>query len=101
MYKKMFVGNLSYVTSENEVRKAFEQYGFVGSVRVITDRETGRSKGFGFVEMEADDASKAIGALNGTQLQGRTIMVNEARPLERSAAGHGASRSEMSHRSRY
>ena len=83
MFKKMYVGNLSYVTPESEVRKAFEQFGSVESVRVIVDRETGRSKGFGFVEMSSDqEAQSAIEALDKKEYEGRTLTVNEARPME-------------------
>ena len=63
MSKKMFVGNLSFQTTESDVRSAFEQYGTVESVAIITDRDTGRSKGFGFVEMSEEDANKAIAGL--------------------------------------
>ena len=81
MAKKMFVGNLSFQTTESDIRAAFEQYGAVESVAIITDRDTGRSKGFGFVEMtNADEAEKAIAALNGTELGGRQLTVNEAKP---------------------
>ncbi len=79
MPKKIYVGNLNYATEENELEKLFTQYGTVTSCRVITDRYTNRSKGFGFVEMEdAESADTAISALNGTELSGRTLKVNEA-----------------------
>ena len=79
MTKKIYVGNLNYATEENELEKLFTQYGTVTSCRVITDRYTNRSKGFGFVEMEdAESADNAISALNGTELSGRTLKVNEA-----------------------
>ena len=65
MAKKMFVGNLSFQTTESDIRAAFEQYGAVESVAIITDRDTGRSKGFGFVEMSEEDANKAIAGLSG------------------------------------
>jgi len=75
------VGNLSFNTSEDELRQLFEAYGQVDRVSIMTDRDTGRSRGFGFVEMtNAEDGEKAIAALNGSQLGGRTLNVNEARP---------------------
>ncbi|MGM0596670.1 MAG: RNA recognition motif domain-containing protein [Myxococcota bacterium] len=77
----IYVGNLSYNTSEEELKQAFEAHGSVDSAKIITDRGTGRSKGFGFIEMpENDEAQNAINGLNGTDLGGRTINVNEARP---------------------
>ena len=89
--KNIFVGNLDFNTSEEELRQAFEGYGQVDRVSIMTDRETGRSRGFGFVEMtNAEDGEKAIAALNGTQLGGRTLNVNEARPkAERTGGGGG------------
>jgi len=81
--KKLFVGNLSFQTTENDLSSLFSQAGEVESVRIITDRDTGRSKGFGFVEMSDDNAEKAIAQFNGTQLDGRALTVNEARPLIR------------------
>ena len=78
---KIYVGNLSYSTSEEDVRTAFSEFGAVDSVDVIMDRGTGRSKGFGFVEMSVDtEGQAAIDALNGKDLKGRTMKVNEARP---------------------
>jgi RNA recognition motif-containing protein len=78
---KLYVGNLPYSTTEEEIRQAFEAFGNVDSVDVIKDRYTGESKGFGFVEMaDRSEAQKAIEGLNGTELGGRTITVNEARP---------------------
>ena len=87
--KNIFVGNLSFNTTEDELRKAFEAYGQVDRVSILTDRDTGRSRGFGFVEMaNAEEGEKAIAGLNGTQLGGRTINVNEARPkAERAGSG--------------
>ncbi len=79
MPKSIYVGNLPFNTSEEEIRALFAQYGTVHSVKLITDRETGRPRGFGFVEMEARDAETAIGELNGTSFQERAIRVNEAR----------------------
>ena len=77
----IYVGNLKFETTEDGLRKAFEVHGEVSSVNIISDRETGRSRGFGFVEMPSDaDAQKAMDALNGSQLDGRTLTVNEARP---------------------
>ena len=76
--KKIYVGNLSYDTTEDQLRQIFGEHGEVSSVNIITDRETGRPRGFGFVEMEGADA--AISALNETEVGGRTLTVNEARP---------------------
>jgi RNA recognition motif-containing protein len=81
MAKNIYVGNLPWSTTEEEVRSAFAQYGEVHSVNLIEDRETGRPRGFGFVEME--NGEEAIRALDGTDFGGRTIKVNEARPRER------------------
>jgi len=89
--KNIFVGNLSFNTNEDELRQIFEVYGQVDRVSIMTDRDTGRSRGFGFVEMASnEDGEKAITALNGSQVGGRTINVNEARPkTERSGGGGG------------
>jgi cold-inducible RNA-binding protein len=89
MSKKLFVGNLSFQTTESDVTSAFEQCGAVESVSIITDRDTGRSKGFGFVVMEEDGANKAIATLNGAQLNGRTLTVNEAKPMVKRDFGGG------------
>ncbi|MBT3274090.1 MAG: RNA-binding protein [Spirochaetales bacterium] len=79
----IYVGNLSYDVAEDDLRQAFEAFGQVTSARVISDRDTGRSKGFGFVEMSNDaEAQSAISGLNSTELQGRALKVNEARPRE-------------------
>jgi len=78
----IYVGNLSFDSNEQAIRKLFEQYGTVHSVKMIEDRDTGRSRGFGFVEMDADAANAAIQALNGKDLDGRALKVNEARPRE-------------------
>jgi RNA recognition motif-containing protein len=88
------VGNLSFNTNEDELRQLFESYGQVDRVSIMTDRDTGRSRGFGFVEMASnEDGEKAITALNGSQVGGRTINVNEARPkTERSGGGGGGGR---------
>lgn len=92
--KNIFVGNLSFNTNEDELRQLFESYGQVDRVSIMTDRDTGRSRGFGFVEMASnEDGEKAITALNGSQVGGRTINVNEARPkTERSGGGGGGGR---------
>jgi RNA recognition motif-containing protein len=79
MAKKLYVGNLSYSTEEANIRKLFEAHGEVVSINLITDKYTGQSKGFGFVEMATDEAAKAaMSALNGQQIDGRAIRVNEA-----------------------
>lgn len=92
--KNIFVGNLNFNTSEDELRQLFEAHGQVDRVSIMTDRETGRSRGFGFVEMaNAEEAERAIAALNGAQMGGRTLNVNEARPKpERSGGGGGGGR---------
>lgn len=83
MAKKLYVGGLPYSTSDVELREAFEQAGAVSSAIIIMDKMTGRSKGFGFVEFAADaDADKAIDMWNGKDFGGRTLTVNEARPME-------------------
>lgn len=83
MAQKLYVGNLSYSTTDDSLRDAFAEAGSVATATVITDRATGRSKGFGFVEMASDaDAEKAIALWNGKDLDGRTLVVNEARPFE-------------------
>jgi RNA recognition motif-containing protein len=95
MAKKIYVGNLSYTTTDDSLRDAFAQAGQVASAKVMTDRETGRSRGFGFVEMASDDeADKAIAMWNGKELDGRALKVNEARPLEPRAprANYGGGR---------
>ena len=89
MSKKLFVGNLSFQTTESDVTSMFEQCGAVESVSIIADRDTGRSKGFGFVLMEEEGASKAIASLHGSQLNGRTLTVNEAKPMVRRDFGGG------------
>ncbi len=88
--KNIFVGNLSFNTNDDELRQAFEAYGQVDRVSILTDRDTGRSRGFGFVEMSNNaEGEKAITALNGSQLGGRTINVNEARPKAEHGGGGG------------
>ena len=81
--KNIFVGNLSFSTTEDSVRSYFEPYGTIDRVSIITDRDTGRSRGFAFVEMPNDaEATTAIEKLNGSDLDGRKLTVNEARPME-------------------
>ena len=87
---KIYVGNMSFDSNESELRKAFEAHGTVDSVNIITDRDTGRPKGFGFVEMSNDEeAKKAIEALNGKDFMGRALNVNEARPRPEGGRGGG------------
>lgn len=87
---KIYVGNLSYRTNEEELRHVFEQYGAVDQVDIITDRETGRSKGFGFVEMSNNgEAQAAIDAMDGKEISERTLKVNEARPKPPRSGGGG------------
>lgn len=84
----IYVGNMSFDTSESDLEAAFATYGTVSTARVATDRETGRARGFGFVEMNNEsEAQAAIAGLNGTDLQGRTLTVNEARPREERGSG--------------
>ena len=79
----IFVGNLAFSATDHDLRQLFEQYGVVDTINVITDRDTGRSKGFGFVEMPESQAAKAaIQGLNGKELEGRALTVNEAKPRE-------------------
>jgi RNA recognition motif-containing protein len=97
---KLFVGNFAFSTTEYDLRALFEPYGAVESASVVTDRDTGRSRGFGFVEMaDRGQAEKAIEALNGKEMGGRTLNINEARPKtdggpRRSHAGRGGSRDD-------
>jgi RNA recognition motif-containing protein len=92
--KNIFVGNLDFNASEEAVRSLFERYGQVNSARIMTDRETGRSRGFAFVEMENEgEADQAISALNGYTLDGRALNVNEARPKPERSFGGGGGRS--------
>jgi len=91
--KNIFVGNLDFNTSEEELRRLFEAHGQVDRVAIMTDRDTGRSRGFGFVEMtSAEDGEKAIAAMNGSQIGGRTLNVNEARPKVERGGGGGRDR---------
>jgi RNA recognition motif-containing protein len=92
MTKRIFVGNLSYQTTEGDLTGLFEQAGEVESATIITDRDTGRSKGFGFVEMGSENAEKAIAQFNGTELNGRSLTVNEARPREERSNNRGGGR---------
>ncbi|MBP1152347.1 MULTISPECIES: RNA recognition motif domain-containing protein [Methylocaldum] len=94
MSKKLYVGNLSYTVSSRDLEEMFATHGAVDSANVIMDRDTGRSKGFGFVEMSNDqEAQAAISALNGKDVDGRSLTVNEARPREeRSGGGFGGGR---------
>ena len=88
MSKKLYIGGLSWNTDDHGLRAAFEQHGEISEAKVITDRETGRSRGFGFITFnEANDADNAIEQMNGTELDGRTLNVNEAQ--ERSGGGRG------------
>jgi len=93
--KKLFVGNLSFGATEDSIRSLFAGYGTIESVSLITDRDTGRSKGFGFVEMTNDaEAQTAIAAVNGKDLDGRPLTVNEARPkTDRPGGGGGYKKS--------
>ena len=93
MGSKIYVGGLPYAATEQQLSDLFAQHGAVESARVITDKFTGQSRGFGFVEMSAsEDAQKAIAALNGTQMDGRTLTVNEAKPMEPRTGGGGGGR---------
>ena len=90
MGTKLYVGGLPYSTTEQQLSELFSQQGSVTSAKVITDKFTGQSRGFGFVEMSTDEeAKKAISALNGTQMDGRPLTVNEAKPQEKRTGGGG------------
>ncbi len=89
MSQKMYVGNLSFQTTESDLETLFAQAGNVESVRIITDRDTGRSRGFGFVEMSGEDAKKAISQFNESDLDGRALTVNEAKPQVKREGGGG------------
>lgn len=94
MSKKLYVGGLSWNTDDGLLRSTFEKYGELDEVKVISDRETGRSRGFGFVTfVESDQADQAISAMDGAQLDGRTISVNEARDRRDNRGGRGGYRS--------
>ena len=86
---KLYVGNLPFTATDDSVRGLFAKHGTVDKVSLITDRDTGRPRGFGFVEMSNADASRAMQALNGTDLDGRALKVNEAQDRERSGGGGG------------
>jgi RNA recognition motif-containing protein len=91
MGTRLFVGNLPFGATEDEVRGTFERYGSVKDCHIVMDRDTGRSKGFGFVEMSSqDEATKAIEGTNGTELGGRTLNVSEARPRAERGGGGGS-----------
>ena len=92
MSKRIYVGNLPFSSSQEEVTELFEAYGRVISCALPTDRDTGRPRGFGFVEMDDGDAEKAIDALNGQTFQGRPLTVNEARPRRAGGGGGGRDR---------
>jgi len=93
MGRKLYVGNLPYSANQDSLQETFSQCGTVDSVNVITDRDTGQSKGFGFVEMSSDsEAQKAIQELNGTEIDGRAIKVNEAKPKAPRGGGGGGGR---------
>ena len=87
MPKNIYVGNLPFTSTESDVHELFSQYGSVDTVRLVTDRDTGRPRGFGFVEMEEDGAVKAIEELDGKDFAGRNLRVNEARPREDRGGG--------------
>jgi cold-inducible RNA-binding protein len=91
MAKNLYVGNMAFSTTEDQLREVFSQYGTVTKVQLIMDRETGRPRGFAFVEM-SDGGDQAIAALNGTQLDGRNLTVNEAKPREDRGGGGGGGR---------
>jgi RNA recognition motif-containing protein len=111
MAKKIYVGNLSYQITEADLSDLFAQVGSVESVQIITDRDTGRSKGFAFVEMNDDEAAgKAITRFNGQEVSGRAMIVNEARPMQKrefrtrgagGGGGHGGGRGSRDGYSRY
>ena len=87
MNNKLFVGNLSFNTTENDLQDTFAAHGTVVETNLLMDRTTGRPRGFGFVEMSTADASRAVQALNGTDFEGRTLKVSEAQERERSGGG--------------
>lgn len=93
MSNKIYVGNLSFNTQEDSLRETFSAFGTVDSAKLITDRDTGRSKGFAFIEMStADEAQSAIAELNGKELDGRTVRVNEAQDRRDNGGNRGGSR---------
>jgi len=89
--KNIFVGNLAFSATESGIRAMFERYGTVDRVNLVTDRDTGRARGFAFVEMSnTEEADRAIAGLNGTDFEGRTLNVNEARPKGQGGGGRGS-----------
>jgi RNA recognition motif-containing protein len=100
MSKNLYVGNLSFQTTADELREAFAEYGTVTRAQVVSDRETGRSRGFGFVEM-SEGAEEAIANLNGAMFQGRSLTVNEAKPREERPRGDRPQRSGFGGGRRY
>jgi RNA recognition motif-containing protein len=102
MSKNIYVGNLNFATTEAELEQMFAEFGTVQSAKVITDRETGRSRGFGFVEMENEaDGDAAIEAMNGKEIEGRSLTVNEARPRTGGGGGGGGRGGRGGGRPRY
>jgi RNA recognition motif-containing protein len=102
MGNKLYVGGLPYSVTEGRLQEIFQAHGTVESARVISDKFTGQSRGFGFVEMSSGgEAQKAIEALNGTQLDGRTLVVNEAKPMARRDGGSGGRGERSSGRNRW
>ncbi len=91
---KLYVGNLPFTATEDSVRELFSQFGTVEKISLISDRDTGRPRGFGFVEMSSTDAARAMQALDGKDFEGRTLSVNEARERERTGGGGGHGRSD-------
>ncbi len=89
MSKRIYVGNLPYTSTEDDIKELFSSFGPVASVHLINDRDTGRPRGFGFVEMEDDAADQAVEALDRTDYGGRNLRVNEARPRDSRGGGHG------------
>ncbi len=93
MATKLYVGNLSYQTQEADLREQFAQFGSVLSANIVTDRDTGRSRGFGFVEMETEEEARAAeNGMNGREVDGRTLKVNESKPRENRSGGGGGGR---------
>ncbi len=95
---KLFIGNLPFSATEQSVRALFEPHGTIESLALINDRDTGRPRGFGFIEMSSSDASKAMQALNGKDFEGRALKVNEAQAKERTGGGGGGYRSSGGNR---
>jgi RNA recognition motif-containing protein len=102
MNTKLYVGNLSYDLTENDLQDLFAKHGPVSEVNILQDRDTGRARGFGFVTMATEEGAKAaIQALNGTELQGRALTVNEARPREERSGGGGGYNKDRGPRREY